>query len=134
MGTPTLLRLTAESLSNLASKHASEKIRLLIKRQVTVSKRQRSWFSLNLQERSIIDLALSLKVRFRSPELVTAVVSIMKRLQQLGNRTFREQLFRGTKLAWSFSEAAVSWGNVAAKNWRSDVAYIAFLGRFSRST
>jgi hypothetical protein len=134
MGSPTLLRLSMESLSNLATKHASEKIRLLIKRQVTVSKRQRSWFRLNLQERSIIDLALRLKVSFRSPELLRAVASIMERLQQVGNKWFSEQLLRGSKLAWSFSEAAVSWGNAAAKNWRSDMTYIAFLGRFSRST
>jgi hypothetical protein len=53
----------------------------------------------------------------------------MKRLQQVSNKSF-SQLLRGSKLAWSFSEAAVSWGNTAAKSWRSEMTYIAFLGKF----
>jgi hypothetical protein len=128
MGSPTLPSIV-ESLSHLAPKHASEKIRMLIKRQMTVSKRQGTWFRLNVQERSIINLALSLHVSFKSLELLRAIVSVMKRLQQVSNKSF-SQLLRGSKLARSFSEAAVSWGNTAAKSWRSEMTYIAFLGKF----
>jgi hypothetical protein len=102
---------------------------MLIKRQMTVSKRQGTWFRLNVQERSIINLALSLHVSFKSLELLRAIVSVMKRLQQVSNKSF-SQLLRGSKLARSFSEAAVSWGNTAAKSWRSEMTYIAFLGKF----
>ena len=104
---------------------------MMIKRQVSASKRQGSWFRLNVQERSIIDLTLSLNVSFKSLELMRAIVSIMKRLQQVSHKSFN-LLLRGSKLAWAFSEAAVSWGNTAAKSWRSDTSYIAFLGRFSQ--
>ena len=34
----------------------------------------------------------------------------------------------GMRLAWAFSEAAVSWGNEAAKEWRSEANYALFLG------
>jgi hypothetical protein len=128
MGSPTLSAIV-ESVSNLAPKHASEKIRMMIKRRMTVSKRQGTWFRLNVQERSIINLALSLNVSFKSLELLRAIVSIMKRLQQVSNKSFG-QLLRGTKIAWAFSEAAVNWGYAAAKSWRSDTTYIAFLGEF----
>jgi hypothetical protein len=131
MGPPTLSPIV-KSLSTLAPNHASEKIRMVIKRQMNVSKRQGTWFRLNVQERSIINLALSLKVSFKSLELMRAIVSVMKRLQQVGSESF-SQLLRGSKLAWAFSEAAVGWGNPAAKSWRSDVKYIDFLGRFSHT-
>jgi len=53
----------------------------------------------------------------------------MKRLQQVSSKSFA-LLLRGSKLAWSFSEAAVSWGNLDARSWRSNATYIDFLGRF----
>src|SRR5271170_2237708 len=99
MGTPALLRMSVNSLTNLASNHASERIRMLIKKQVTLSKRERSWFKLEVQERSIIDLALSLKVSFKSSELLRALVSIFGRLRQMGSRSFTELLARGSRLA-----------------------------------
>jgi hypothetical protein len=128
MGSPTLSSIV-KSLSSLAPRHANEKIRILIKKQMTTSKRQGTWFRLNTQERSIISLALSLNVSFKSLELMRAIVSVMKRLQQVSSNSF-SQLLRGSKLAWSFSEAAVSWGNPAARSWRNDASYIAFLGKF----
>ncbi|MDA4123617.1 MAG: hypothetical protein OK456_10605 [Thaumarchaeota archaeon] len=134
MGTPALLRMSVNSLTKLASNHASERIRMLIKKQVILSKRERSWFKLEVQERSIVDLALSLKVSFKSSELLRALVSIFGRLRQMGSRPFGELLARGSRLAWSFSEAAVSWGNAAAKRWRSDTSYMVFLGIFSQPT
>jgi hypothetical protein len=123
------LSVVIKTLSTLAHKDASERIRALIKRQVTVSKRQGIWFRLDQQERAIVNLALSLKVSFKSSELMRAIVSIMKRLQEVGSRSF-ELVLRGSRLATSFSEAAVSWGYAAASSWRSDMAFITFLGRF----
>lgn len=101
----------------------------MIKKQMTASKRQGTWYRLNVQERSIMNLSLSLNVSFKSIELLRAIVSIMKRLQQVSSKSFA-LLLRGSKLAWSFSEAAVSWGNLDAKSWRSNTTYIDFLGRF----
>ena len=127
MATPTI-PLTVEYLSSLAPKHASERIRMMIKNRMTLSKRRGTWFRLNVQERTILNLALSLKVSFKSLGLVRAVVSVMKRLREVSDKSFAYML-RGSELAYSFSEAAVSWGYAAAEKWRSDKSYILFLGR-----
>ena len=117
---------------SLADKDASEYIRLFVKKQMLLSKRLGSWFRLNLQERSIIDLALTLKVKFRSIDLMRAIVSILKKLRETG-RSFNIKLLHGSRLALVFSEAAVSWGNRGASRWRSDRSYIDFLGKFFQS-
>ncbi|MGA2665102.1 MAG: hypothetical protein ABSF83_09180 [Nitrososphaerales archaeon] len=96
---------------------------------MALSKRQGTWFRLSVQERSIVNLALSLKVSFRSSGLVRAIASVMKRLQQVSSRTFGEML-RGARIALELSEAAVSWGNPTARSWRADDHFAAFLGRF----
>jgi hypothetical protein len=84
---------------------------------------------LSTQERSVLSLALRLKVKFQSLDLIRAVLSVFKKLQQVGKSLYAE-LIRGTKLAWMFSEAAVSWGYASAKNWRNDRQFILFLGRY----
>jgi hypothetical protein len=81
-------------------------------------------------ERSLYSLALRLKVKFESMGLIRAMVSILKKLKQYGDSFYRE-LLEGTRLAWVFSGAAVSWGNREAVSWRSERKYIVFLGRFS---
>lgn len=93
------------------------------------SRRNGAWFRLSSMERGILSLALRLKVTFESAQLAKALVSILKRLADLGEAVY-SQLLAGTKLAWSFSEAAVSWGNQSASVWRSDRSYALFLGRF----
>jgi len=120
------------TLKSLADNDASEYIRLFVKKQMLLSKRLGSWFRLNLQERSIIDLALNLKAKFRSIDLLRAIVSILKKLRETG-RSLNVKLLRGSRLALVFSEAAVSWGNGGARRWRSDRSYIDFLGKFFQS-
>jgi hypothetical protein len=117
---------------SLADNDASEYIRLFVRKQMLLSKRLGSWFRLNLQERSIIDLSLNLNVKFRSIELLRAIVSILKKLRETG-KSFNIRLLRGSRLALAFSEAAVSWGNRGARRWRSDRFYIDFLGKFFQS-
>ncbi|MGD0636638.1 MAG: hypothetical protein ABSA72_01180 [Nitrososphaerales archaeon] len=133
MASPLTRRLSADSAEkNLANNDASDYIRLLLRRQMALSKRRGSWFRLSLQERSIINLSLVLKVKFRSITLLRAVVSVLKKLRDTG-RTFNRGLLRGSRIARIFSEAAVSWGNQAARGWRSDRQYIAFLGNVFQS-
>jgi hypothetical protein len=128
MGSPTL-RGIVESLSSLASKAASERIRSLIKKQVLESKRHGTWFRLSVQERSMLELVLKVKVSFKSGELMRAILSVMRRLQQVSSQSF-VYLLRGSALARAFSDAAVSWGNEAARSWGTDEVYVDFLGRF----
>jgi hypothetical protein len=105
----------------------SERIKKLLRTAIQSSKRHGAWFRLSNQERAICSLAMHLKVKFEGLQLLRALVSILKKLQQYG-QTLHARLFRGTQLAWAFSEAAVRWGNSAAKAWRNDLSYIEFLG------
>jgi hypothetical protein len=93
------------------------------------SKRNGSWFRISRMERGILSLSLALKVTFESAQLAKALVSVLKRLADLGDAVY-SQLTSGARLALSFSGAAVSWGNLAAAAWRYDRSYALFLGRF----
>ena len=72
------------------------------------------------------ELALRLNVKLQSHELLKALVSVLRSLREKCDRGFTALMW-ATKIAWAYSEAAVSWGNTAAKGWRSDQAYIRFL-------
>jgi hypothetical protein len=93
------------------------------------SKRNGSWFRLSHMERGILSLSLRLQVTFESSALARALVSVLKRLADLGDAVYMH-LMAGTKMAWAFSDAAVAWGNERARQWRHDRSYALFLGRF----
>ena len=99
-----------------------------MKRSVTSAKRRGAWFSLDRKERGILSLAIRLEVKFSSIELLRAITSVLKKLEECGD-TLYSRIQRGIKLAWAFSEAAVTWGNASAKEWRHDRAYADYLGR-----
>jgi hypothetical protein len=80
-------------------------------------------------ERGILSLSLHLKVTFESSQLAKALVSVLNRLADLGDAVYG-LLIAGTRIAWSFSEAAVEWGHNGALAWRHDRSYALFLGRF----
>jgi hypothetical protein len=115
------------NIPHLANSDANEQTRSLFKRQMKLSMRNNSWFRLSLQERSLYKLALRLRIKLESMDLLRAMVSVLKKLQQMGRTTYN-QLLTGTRLAWAFSEAACRWGNPEAKPWRHDQNYIRFLG------
>ena len=106
----------------------TQRIKSHLKNIITSSKRRGAWFSLDKREKSIVYLSVKLNVKFESLQLLRALASIMKKLEQQGE-TLHAWLIRGTKLAWAFSEFAVSCGNKGAKVWRNDRDYALFLGR-----
>ena len=106
----------------------SESVKSHLKRAIVTSKRRGAWFSLERREKSILYLSLKLNVRFESLELLRALASVLKKLEQQGE-TMYAWIQRGTKLAWVFSEFAVSAGNDNATNWRNDRSYAIYLGR-----
>ena len=73
-------------------------------------------------------LTLKLRVKFESLDLLRAIASIMKKLENQGE-TLYVWFRRGAALAWVFSEFAVACGNTAAASWRSDRGYALYLGR-----
>ena len=103
-----------------------------LKKVMVVSKRQGGWFALERREKSILYLSLKLNVRFASLDLLRAFTSILKKLEQ-HVETLHAWLQRGSKLAWAFSEFAVTSGNRAAKTWRNDLNYALYLGKVMSS-
>jgi hypothetical protein len=96
------------------------------------AKRRGAWFSLDRKEKSILYLSVRLQLKFESLDLLRSLASILKKLEENGE-TLYAWIQRGTKLAWAFSEFAVSCGNEAAKSWRNDRPYALFLGRVMAS-
>ena len=98
-----------------------------LKKAIVTSKRRGAWFSLDRSEKSIVYLAIRLDVKFSSLDLLRALTSILKKLEQHGETLF-SWLQRGTRIAWAFSEFAASAGNKSAVAWRNDRSYALFLG------
>lgn len=106
----------------------SQRIKNHLRKVITASKRRGAWFSLDRTERSILHLASRLELKFSSLDLLRALASILKKLEQHGE-TLYAWLQRGIKLAWAFSEFAVASGNKSARSWRNDRSYAVYLGQ-----
>jgi hypothetical protein len=106
-----------------------QSVRRTLASQMAKSRRDGSWFRLSSMERGILSLSLRLKVTFESAQLAKALVSVLKRLADLGDVVY-SQLIAGTRIALAFADAAESWGNLDARAWRNDRSYALFLGRF----
>lgn len=84
------------------------------------------WFVNVLDYNRLPHARMRLDVKLQSPELLRALVSILKTLRQTVDQA-GAAFMRAMRLAWAISEAAVSWGNVEARNWRNDRNYIVYL-------
>jgi hypothetical protein len=115
------------SISSIQSTF-SKLVKSHLKKVLVTSKRRGAWFSLDRKEKSIIYLSLKLNVKFESLELLRSLTSILKKLEQQGE-TLYAWLLRGRKLAWTFSEFAVTCGNKSAVSWRNDRAFALYLGK-----
>ena len=104
-------------------------LREFFRREMSAAKRNGSWFSLGRVERGVYSLAMRLDVKLESAVLLRALVCALKKLKEMGDMAYAS-LMEGMRLAWAFSEAAVSWGNESTKSWRSDASYASFLGKF----
>jgi hypothetical protein len=93
---------------------------------MTRAKRAGTWFGLSRVQRGLYGLAMRLSLKLRSPELLRALVSVLKCLRETCDRA-GVAFLRAVRLAWVFSAAAVEWGNPAAKAWRSDISYARYL-------
>jgi hypothetical protein len=90
------------------------------------AKRAGTWFGLGKVQRSLFSLAMRLDVKLQSPELLKALVSVLKRLRETCDRA-GVAFVRAMRLAWAISDAAFGWGNKEARAWRNDQDYIRFL-------
>jgi hypothetical protein len=110
----------------------SQRVKSRIKLAITSAKRRGAWFSLDRKEKSILYLSVKLQLKFESLDLLRSLASILKRLEEKGE-TMYAWFQRGARLAWAYSNFAVSCGNMAAKAWRNDRTYALFLGRIGSS-
>jgi hypothetical protein len=94
--------------------------------QMIRAKRGGGWFRIPKRERSMYSLAMRLEVKFQSRDLLRALVSVLKHLKEAWDAGYIA-LTKGLRIAWAFSDAAVSWGNEEARKWRGDMNYARFL-------
>jgi hypothetical protein len=118
------------SRDSLAHLTFAQRIKNHIKRTMQNAKRGGAWFSLDRKEKSILYLSVRLQLKFESLDLLRSLASILKKLEERGD-SLHACIQRGTRIAWRFSEFAVTCGNLAAKAWRNDRAYAIFLGATS---
>jgi len=110
----------------------AQRIKNHIKRTMQSAKRGGAWFSLDRKEKSILYLSVRLQLKFESLDLLRSLASILKKLEERGESLYA-CIQRGMRIAWRFSEFAVSCGNLAAREWRNDRSYAIFLGAMSSS-
>ena len=113
--------------SEISQNSFSKKIKNRINKVMVDSKRRGAWFTLGRSERSMLYLALKLRVKFESLDLLRAITAVLKKLENQGE-TLYAWLQRGSTIAWAFSEFAVRCGNETAAHWRQDRGYVLFLG------
>lgn len=116
----------AELISPSCNFVQPSRIRSLMLKEMVKAKRRGSWFRLSIMERSIYSLALKLKIKVQSYELIRAIVSILKKIKSMGSNIY-SLFIKGTSIAWLFSEFAVKLGNAYAYEWRRDRNYIIYL-------
>jgi hypothetical protein len=109
-------------------KDNSSSIRMMLASRMAKAKRNGGWFKLTRLERGLLSLAIQTRAKFEGFALVRAVVSILRKLNEVCSPMYG-QLLRGTEIARAFSEAAASWGHMEARFWGNDRAYALFLGK-----
>jgi hypothetical protein len=114
-------------LSEITTALRKEPIRSVLRKCIISSRRNGLWFKLTREQRSLLSLSFTLKIKFESFALLRALVSVIKRLAELGQGVYNA-IVKGMRLAWAFSSAATSWGNNSSTSWRSDRNYILYLG------
>jgi len=106
----------------------SYRMKRLLKKSVRSAKRRGAWFSLDRKERGILSLSIRLELKFSSMDLLRAITSVLKKLEEHGD-TLYSRFQKGLRLAWAFSEFAVATGNASAKEWRQERSFVEYLGQ-----
>jgi len=124
LGIPRIETFPARTIHSAYPTNSGIKKTLLT--QMMRAKRAGSWFRLGKMQRGLYSLAMRLDVKLQSPELLKALVSVLKSLRQNCDRA-GAAFIRAMRLAWAISEAAVGWGNAKARDWRNDQEFVRFL-------
>lgn len=118
----------AGNIGNNDQEEGGDVIKSLLYKAFIKAKRNGSLFRVDRHVSSFVYLALRLKVRFVSLQLVRAAVAALKKLKENGDLVY-SRFREGLRMAWAFSEAAVGWGLPSARTWRNDLVYASFLAK-----
>lgn len=88
------------------------------------------WYeSLSRTERAIIDLTIKCVEKIRSPTLARSITQIVSKIAQTLQKGFMEKAHEiGSNLSKQIAEIAQKWGNKKSPKWKTDRAFITFLG------
>lgn len=91
------------------------------------------WFRvLNRVNRVLIDLAIKVTDRIRSPKLAGVILALVRKLTDaFESRVSRAVKYIGVPLARRVSSLAQKWGNRYAENWASDMGFARYLAIMS---
>ena len=90
--------------------------------------RNKVWFKLSLEERSIIDLTLKSVRKVKSRILSNVLMNIVfKIIEMIRDKTLEIYKY-GLIIAKRYASYVLKWGNREAKKWIEDEAYIFHLG------
>ena len=76
----------------------------------------------------MFELALRLKVKLKSPDLLRALISVLNGLLERFDYGYRG-IRKAIDIAWAFSDAAAESGNQDAREWRHDWNYVRFIAK-----
>lgn len=87
------------------------------------------WFGvLSRVERGLMDLAIKVVEKVRSPVLARSLISVVKKLvDAMESEATRLMKTIGRKIAQELSEIAQGWGNKSARLWTSDLGFRRYL-------
>jgi len=91
--------------------------------------RKKAWFTvLDREERILVDLVIRCVKKVRSLLLVRILKGVISKLEDaLKSKIVRFVDSVGLFLAGKIADIAVSWGNMQAKDWASDVKFARYL-------
>ncbi|MEM2971951.1 MAG: hypothetical protein QW270_05960 [Candidatus Bathyarchaeia archaeon] len=93
------------------------------------ARRSGVWFkALSRIDRALINLAIKVADKVRSPRLTEALLNVMSKVKNsVGNRISQAICMFGFPLARKLGLLAKKWGNLFAESWMSDVSFARFL-------
>ena len=123
-----MIKLSKDSVEDEVVQ-SSQKIRDAIVRNMRKAKRSGLWYRIGRIERGILELSCRVDVKFRSMNLLRAIVKVVKELAQMGSFAY-QNYNRGLKVACKMAKFAAENGYEEALSWMKERHYVVWWGIF----
>jgi hypothetical protein len=107
----------------------TQKIKEVILKTIRRARRSGVWKRIGKIERGVLCLSSSLQITFKSMNLLRAIVTIMKEINQLTSFTHRNYTL-GIKTAYRIAEYAAESGYQQATHWTEEKTFVIWWGIF----